>query len=131
MSANNHFSGDQVPKHIKLLIRELAGEAYEAELHTALEPLSEAFDKWKQDKLDSGTLSDHIHQFHQGAVRDLFVRYQLQEPAVARAIAKGILDKSTIPSDILEYLSASIKYFEKALDESVADDDGAAAQQAH
>ena len=117
MSTQRSNSRDRESKRIRRIMRELAYRAYEVELHHALEPLSESFDQWKQGQVTSEVLSELIHQFHQGAARDIFARYEIHEPAVARAIAKGILARSTISAEILEYLSASIKYFEAGIDE--------------
>ena len=117
MSTQGSHSRDRESKRIRRLVRELAYQAYEVELHRALEPLSEAFDQWKQGQVTSEMLSELIHQFHQGAAREIFARYELHEPAVARAIAKGILARPSISPEILECLSASIKCFEEGIDE--------------
>ena len=102
------------PKRIKRLLREHAGEAHEEELRRALLPIAEAFKRWEQGKLDSGELSNIIHLFHQGPARELFVRYNTPhlEMAVAYAITAGILDRQTIPAELLDRLTGALAFYD-------------------
>jgi hypothetical protein len=103
----------EIPKRLKRLLRTCAGEAHEEELRRALEPLAEAFDRWKRGDIASSELSDLIHKFHQGPPRELFVKYNTNhlEAPVAHAIVTGVLDKNKIPLELLEHLTASIKFY--------------------
>jgi hypothetical protein len=105
---------EAVPKRIKRLLRDHAAAAHEEELRRALLPLSAAFDKWKQGHLSSGELSELIHEFHQGPARDLFVKYnrRLLGTAVAHAIVAGVLNRATVPAELLDHLSRAIDYHE-------------------
>lgn len=91
------------PKRIKRLLREYAGAAHEEELRRALLTLAGAFKRWEHGNLASGDLSEIIHHFHQGPARDFYVRYNTAplEFAVAYAITIGILDRQTIPAELL------------------------------
>jgi hypothetical protein len=102
------------PKRIKRLLRELAGAAHEEELRRALVPVSEAFNRWEHGDLGSGELSGIIHRFHQGPARDLDVRYNTVrvEMAVAYAITAGILDRQSIPAELLDHLAGPLQFYE-------------------
>jgi hypothetical protein len=58
-------------------------------------------------------ISDLIHGFHQGPSRDLFVRYTMKphNSAVACAIATGILDRSSVPAELLEHLAPALEFY--------------------
>ncbi len=47
-----------------------------------------------------------IHAFHQGPARELHTRYTAAwlDVVVARAIADGLLDRQTVPAEVLDYL---------------------------
>ena len=102
------------PKRIKGLLREYAGAAHEEELPRALVTVAEAFKRWEHGDLASGDLSEIIHRFHQGPARDLYVRYNTVrlELAVAYAITAGILDRQTIPAELLAHLAGPLQFYE-------------------
>jgi hypothetical protein len=77
--------------------------------------LAAAFDAWKADQISSGELADRIHEFHDGTARDIFKSYshRLIEQPLARAIAEGVLDRSQVPAEVLEYLAGAIEFYEK------------------
>ena len=104
------------PKRIKRLLHEQAGQAHEEELRRALVPVAEAFKRWERRELGSAELSDIIHRFHQGPARELFARYDTPSPylemAVAYAIMVGILDRQTIPAELLDHLARALAFYE-------------------
>jgi hypothetical protein len=103
------------PKRIKRLLREQAGQAHEEELHRALVPVAEAFKRGEHGELGSAELSDIIHRFHQGPARELFARYNgtpYLEMAVAYAITVGVLDRQTIPTELLDHLARALAFYE-------------------
>ena len=104
------------PKRIKRLLREFAAKAHEEELRRALTPLANAFERWSRGEADSFELSDLIHGFHQGPSRDLFVRYTRRphDPAVAYAIATGIINRQEVPEDLLEHLAPVLEFYAHA-----------------
>ena len=104
-----------IPKKLKRLLREWAARAHEAELHQALVPLSEAFKRWERGELDSFELSDLIHRFHQGASREAYVRYVSRDagPALAHAIATGLIDRTAMPAELLDHLARLIEFFDR------------------
>ncbi len=99
---------------MKRLLREWAGTAHEEELRRALLPLAEAFDRWKSGDISSADLSELIHKFHQRPARDLFVKYNTNplEAAVAHAIVTGVLERRSVPPELLEHLAAWIRFYE-------------------
>jgi len=101
-------------KRLKRLLREYCSRAHEEELRRALDDLASDFDAWKAGKISGDELSDRIHRFHDGASREIFKTYNTRpiEPALARAIAEGILDRSQVPTELLEYLAGSIAFYE-------------------
>ena len=104
-------------KQLKRAFRELAGRAYAEELRRALLPLAESFDAWRAGRLDVWELNDRIHEFHQGPARSLWNRYadtgSMTPAVVAHAIATGILDRSTVPPEVLDHLANAIGMFER------------------
>jgi len=109
-----------IPKRVKRLLRECAAAAHEEELRRALLPIADAFKRWEQGELGSGDLSDLIHRFHQGPARDLYLRYNTAplEATVAYAIAMGVLDRGTIPADVLNHVARRISFYESERAES-------------
>jgi hypothetical protein len=104
-----------VPKRLKRLLREYAGRAHEAELHQALVPLADAFKRWERGELDSFELNELIHRFHQGPSREIYVRYVSRdfEPALAHAIATGLIDRTAVPAELLDHLARLIEWLEE------------------
>ena len=77
-------------------------------------PVAEAFKRWERGELGSGDLSNIIHYFHQGPARELFARYNnpYLDPAVAYAITVGVLDRQTIPAELLDHLARALAFCE-------------------
>ena len=102
----------QTPKRLRREMRQLAAKAEEAELRTALQPLANDFKRWENGDIDSFDLKALIHDFHQGAGREIYLRYDTPDPApqVAYAIVSGILDSTTISAEILADLERFIEF---------------------
>ena len=97
----------ELPKPIKRAMRSLCGLAHEAELRQALDDLSREFDRWKTARIDSFELADRIHKFHHGTNGEIYVRYtsRLHLPfLVRRAIDEGLIERGSIPKEVLPYL---------------------------
>ena len=101
----------QTPKRLRREMRQLATKAEEAELRAALHPLANDFKRWESGTIDSFDLKALIHDFHQGAGREIYLRYDTPDPApmVAHAIAQGILDPSAISPEIMTELAEMIE----------------------
>ncbi|MGZ5228103.1 MAG: hypothetical protein ACXWCS_28435, partial [Burkholderiales bacterium] len=65
----------KITKRDRARLRQLAGQAWEAELENELEVLFEHFTTWAENGLTAFELSDLIHEFHNGISRDLYARY--------------------------------------------------------
>ena len=87
--------------------------AHDEELRRALAGLASDFDAWKVGGISNEELSERIHKFHDGVSREIFNRYdgKMLEVTVARAIARGVLERSQIPGDLLKHLGPSIEVF--------------------
>jgi len=98
---------EPVPRHIKKLLREYSSIAYEAELRHELEALATQFDEWKNGTMDSWELTEAIHQFHNGASRELYKKYNYgsTELNVAHAIFTGLLDRRQVPAELVDHLA--------------------------
>ncbi len=96
---------------LKRVLREYYWRAHDEELRRALAGLASDFDAWKVDGISNEELSERIHKFHDGVSREIFNRYdgKMLEVTVARAIVKGILERSQIPGDLQEHLGRSIE----------------------
>jgi N-formylglutamate amidohydrolase len=99
-------------KSQKRRIRELAGTAYDRELSRELTALEDQFGRWRRGEIDSHELSAHIHRYHQGPNRHLFLMYTGSHPdlVVASAIARGILTKEEATTEVVDLLRGSIAY---------------------
>ena len=98
-------------KREKAQLRQLASEAWEAELSIELEKLFEEFCTWTENGMSAFDLNELIHEFHNGASRDLFKRYSILPPeiAVARAIALDITSEESINAQLLESLQPLVE----------------------
>ena len=92
-----------VPKHIKRQVREWAGIAHDRDLRKALGELRDQFDLWEGGEIDSFELNERVHRFHEDTSREIWKRYATThlEPAVASAVAAGVLHREELPSDLL------------------------------
>ena len=104
---------------MKRLVRERAAIAHDRELGQALLQLRTHFDRCQRGEIAAADLNDLIHQFHQGASREIWKRYANNhlEPAIGSAVAAGILRREELPEDLLRHVSGLIDFFE-------ADDSG-------
>lgn len=103
----------RMSKRIEELLRRLAANAHEAELRRELQALAEAFRQWERSELDSASLVELTTRFNDRARRDLHLRYdgnQLSMP-VAHAIATGVVDRSTVPAELLDHLAGAIEFY--------------------
>ena len=106
------------------ILRELAGDVYEAEAREMLKELDAAFAEWRdREKLSSELLTD-IHQFHQHESRDLWSMYQTLDEAsiVARGLGLGLIAGDDVPAAIRQKLNAS--YWSERLNRRGEDDEG-------
>ena len=101
-------------KRIKRLLREFAVEAYEKELSRQLAKLDKSFEEWRDGKIISGELSYRIHQYEAGVSRELFKKYNegKNDFNVAYAIVTGILDRDTMPGEVLEAIDKHLRFYE-------------------
>ena len=102
-------------KRVKRMIREYASRAYEAELSRALGKLEQRFAAWRSGQISASELSDRVHAFTRGQVRELHRRYNanLDDVQVAHAIATSLLPRDTIPAELLEALQPIIGFYER------------------
>ena len=106
-------------KNIKRLLREYIVKAYDRELHRELVKLDLSFAQWRDGKIDSDELNYRIHQYHSGASRDLYKKYNnaYDDTNVAYAIVTGILNRDEIPAELLEALTGLLELFQSVKDE--------------
>ncbi len=110
---------NEFTRNEKSLLRQLASEAWEAELTRELEELFERFCIWADDGISAFDLSEEIHEFHNGVSRELYKCYSAlpAESAVARAIAMGMLGEQSLDPSLLEKLRPSIEAFRTLAEE--------------
>jgi hypothetical protein len=104
----------EVPKQLKRLVREWAGIAHDRDLRKALSELRVQFDRWDRGEIDVFELNDLVHRFHHGTARDIWKRYATThlEPAVASAVAAGVLRKEELPAELVQHLAGLIAFYE-------------------
>jgi hypothetical protein len=108
------------PKRIRRLVREWAGIAHDRDLRHALSELRAHFDRWDRGEIDSFELNDLVHRFHQDTSREIWKRYATTrpEPAVASAVAAGVLRKEELPKELVQHIAGLIEFYEHDLSES-------------
>lgn len=108
------------PKRIKRLVREWAGVAHDRDLRQALSDLRAQFDRWSRGEIDSFELNNLVHRFHQDTSREIWKRYATThlEPAVASAVAAGVLRKEELPDELVQHLAALIEFYQHDLSTS-------------
>ena len=94
-------------------LRHLAEMAYDRELATKLARLSTTFDEWRAGRLSPHAVSAAIHDFHDGAARDLYVLYSRLDAghAVTRAVAIGLLADAELPDDLRPNLAGVVGFY--------------------
>jgi hypothetical protein len=102
------------PKGIKKLIRQYAAMAYEIELSRELKKLSCRFDDWKQGKISSIELAALIDEFNSEPSHGLFNQYNSSplDMTLAHAISNGVINKSEVPDELLQYLNHAIHFYQ-------------------
>ena len=101
-------------KRIKRLVREYAAIAHDRELGKALRDLDVQFGRWRNGEIGAVELNDVIHQFHDGASREVWRKYATNrlEPALGFAVAAAILHKEELPAELLQHLAGAIEFYE-------------------
>jgi len=104
----------ETPTAIKRLVREWADIAHDRDLRQALRALHGQFGRWERGEITSFELNDFVHQFHDGASREIWKRYATNhlEPAVAAAMAVGVLRKEELPRELLQHVAGLIEFYE-------------------
>lgn len=99
---------------MKRLVREWAGVAHDRDLRKALGELRVQFGRWERGEVSSFELNDFVHRFHDGTSREIWKRYATNhlEPAVASAVAAGILRREELPTELLEHIAGLIEFYE-------------------
>jgi hypothetical protein len=87
---------NDLSKAARKAIHDAAGVAYERELAGELQGVAKAFSEWKAGRLNAFDVAETIHDFHQGASRELFRRYEagttsLPDFALAGAVIAGFM----------------------------------------
>jgi len=110
----------EVPKRIERLVREWAGVAHDRDLRDALSELRARFDRWDRGEIDSFELNNLIHRFHQDTARQIWKRYATThlEPAVASAVAAGVLREGELPEELVQHVAPLIEFYEHDLSAS-------------
>ena len=108
---------DHVDENVKQQLRALARAALETELRVLLIQLAGAFEEWKAGEIDSIELDRRLYAFEQGPRKALSELYDRASPEVlvARALARGLLSRDRIPSDVLGLLAGLVQTFEEGL----------------
>lgn len=104
-------------KSERRMLRDLAGQVYEAEAGKMLGELEISFKEWRSGEKLSSELLDAIHHFHQHQSRELWSLYQglKEEQIVPRGVALKLIDESQIDPGVLEKLRLRIDDYRRFL----------------
>ena len=120
MARQGNTALEEIPKRIRRQVREWAGIAHERDLRQALGELRAQFERWERGAIDSFELNEHVHRFHQDTSREIWKRYATThlEPAVAFAVAAGVLRKEELPSELLHHIAGLVEFYQQGRSES-------------
>ncbi|WP_295448827.1 hypothetical protein [uncultured Thiodictyon sp.] len=98
---------NKLPKSLKKLLQLHMGRAWEAEMRAALGALADRFDQWRSGSLITADLDSAVHEYHNGIARDIWKRYNGDDPALplARAVVLGIIARESLPPEVLEHIA--------------------------
>jgi hypothetical protein len=103
------------PKRLRRLIREWAAVAYDRDLRHAFGELRSQFDRLERGEISPFELNELVHRFHDGISREIWKRYSKSShlgPAVAAAVADGVISKEELPPELVEHLARTIAFYE-------------------
>jgi len=85
----------------KRIVRELLGDAHEAEIAKALLDVETAIQEWRGGKILPSQVSDRIHAFHTER-QQIFKTYNHLDPmlALARAVLYEFVPLDRVPEDL-------------------------------
>lgn len=94
------------PISLKRQFRQWAQTAADRELQQQLTDLAAQVDAWRQQAITGRELRHALHQYVEGASRDLIQRYREQpdDLLVRKALAKGLLERDEVPRELLAVL---------------------------
>jgi hypothetical protein len=98
---------EDLPKSVNETLRTLRDLEYEVELRRALSKLSQDFERSKAGRISSVDLADRIRESQNGPNRESCLLYtgglDLRFLA-SRAVQKGVIQKGSIPKEVLPCL---------------------------
>ena len=88
-------------------------------MRTALAALAERFDQWRAGTLSCDELDQAVHAYHNGVAREIWKRYDGDDPALplARAVALGILGRESLPPEVLAHIAGLVDCFSRNADD--------------
>lgn len=94
---------DRFTQSERTRLRSLVNRAYERELTEALGDVMAGVDDIRAGRINVFDLSDLIHEFHNGAARDLWKLYDGVQPQllVVSALKRGYLEAKEVPKRLL------------------------------
>lgn len=101
------------------MLRDWCTVAYQRELGAELVKLRDSFHQWETGVLDEFALRDAIQTFHEGQARELNARYGALKDdfLVAAAIARGVIEKTELTSELLDAITPMLSKLEEPSNE--------------
>lgn len=92
---------NDLTKSQKRTVRELLGDAHEAEIASALIGVETAIQRWRSAEILPSEVSERIHEFHK-ETQEIFKTYNYLDPmlALARAVVFGLIEISRVPEEL-------------------------------
>jgi len=89
---------DELTKAQRRVVRELLGEAHEAELGAALTDVEAALSEWRSGKILPSDVNERVHEYHKEA-QQIFKTYNYLDPmlALSRAVVFGYINLEQVP----------------------------------
>jgi hypothetical protein len=92
---------NDLTKSQKRAVRELLGDAHEAEIASALVKVEQAIKEWRSGAILPSDVSERIHEFHKES-QEIYKTYNYLDLmfALARAVAFGFVELARVPEDL-------------------------------
>jgi hypothetical protein len=92
---------DDLTKSQKRAVRELLGDAHEAEIARALVKVEQAMKEWRGGQILPSEVSERIHEFHKES-QEIYKTYNYLHPmlALARAVTLGFIELTRVPAEL-------------------------------
>ena len=105
----------RIPKSIKKKLADIVYQAHERALRKELTKLGDAFESWRRGDINSFDLEELIHNYHNGAARDIYKRFTYSPSELpmlaAFVIGSGLVKEDEVEAEVLPHLGNRLAFY--------------------